>query len=97
MTLEVEQAGRQELTTEAPQSSEDYRMSKEGSQVEAEVNQVPIDNSLFMRKIKVRGIAARMEGLEKRQEEIVRILNSLRLFRKVTRLTQDTDMIDPKN
>jgi len=62
MTLEVEQAGRQELTTEAPQSSEDYRMSKEGSQVEAEV----------------RGIGARMEGLEKRQEEIVRILNSLR-------------------
>ena len=38
-------------------------------------------NSLFIRKIKVRGIGARMEGLERRQEEIVRLLNSLRLFR----------------
>ena len=37
MTLEVEQAGRQELTTQAPQSSEGYRMSKDGSQLEAEV------------------------------------------------------------
>jgi len=62
MTLEVEQAGRQELTTQAPQSSEGYRMSKDGSQLEAEV----------------RGIGARMEGLERRQEEIVRLLNSLR-------------------
>jgi len=62
MTLEVQQAGRQELTTQAPQSSEGCRMSKDGSQLEAEV----------------RGIGARMEGLERRQEEIVRLLNSLR-------------------
>jgi len=62
MTLEVEQAGRQGLTTQAPQSSESYSMSKEGSNLEAEV----------------RGIGARMEGLEKRQEEIVKLLNSLK-------------------
>ena len=37
MTLEVEQAGRQELTTQAPQSSQGYRMSKDGSQLESEV------------------------------------------------------------
>ena len=37
MTLEVEQAGRQGLTTQAPQSSESYSMSKEGSNLEAEV------------------------------------------------------------
>jgi len=62
MTLDVKQAVGQELTTEAPQSSQSTRMSKEGSNWEAEV----------------RGIGERMEGLEMRQEEIVKLLNSLR-------------------
>jgi len=62
MTLDVKQPVGQELTTEAPQSSQSTRMSKEGSNWEAEV----------------RGIGERMEGLEMRQEEIVKLLNSLR-------------------
>jgi hypothetical protein len=37
MTLDVKQAVGQELTTEAPQSSQNTRMSKEGSNWEAEV------------------------------------------------------------
>jgi len=72
MTLEVEQAGRQGLTTQAPQSSESYSMSKEGSNLEAEV----------------RGIGARMEGLEKRQEEIVKLLNSLKWLKRVLQCTE---------
>ena len=46
-----------------------------------------------MRKIKVRGIGARMEGLEKRQEEIVRLLNSLRLFRNRQNLPRKANNI----
>ena len=34
-----------------------------------------------MRMLKVRDIGARMEGLEKRQEEIVKLLNSLKLIK----------------
>ena len=86
MTLEVEQAGRQGLTTQAPQSSESYSMSKDGSNLEAEVESIYDINmylySLLMRMFKVRGIGARMEGLEKRQEEIVKLLNSLKWLKK---------------
>ena len=83
MTLEVEQAGRQGLTTQAPQSSESYRMSKEGSNLEAEVEFNYVWSIINSFLIKVRGIGARMEGLEKRQEEIVKLLNSLKLLKKV--------------
>ena len=34
-----------------------------------------------MRMLKVRDIGARMEGLEKRQEEIVKLLSSLKLIK----------------
>ena len=81
MTLEVEQARRQGLTTQAPQSSESYRMSKEGSNLEAEVEFNYVWSIINSFLIKVRGIGARMEGLEKRQEEIVKLLNSLKLLK----------------
>ena len=41
-----------------------------------------------MRMIKVRGIGARMEGLEKRQEEIVKLLNSRKWLKRVLQCTE---------
>jgi len=62
MTLEVEQVVRQKQATQAPQSSERVTMNKAGSSLEEEV----------------RSIGARMEGMEMKQEEIVRLLSNLR-------------------
>jgi len=62
MTPKIEQGVKQELTTEAPQSSSNLTMNKIGKDMEAEV----------------RAIGARMEGLERRQDEIVKLLISLR-------------------
>jgi len=62
MTPKIEQGVKQELTTEVPQSSSNLTMNKIGKDMEAEV----------------RAIGARMEGLERRQDEIVKLLISLR-------------------
>ena len=48
MTVEVKQAAGQGLTTEAPQSGEGARMSKEESNLEAEVDFMIIDQVQFI-------------------------------------------------